>query len=61
MTDLLTAIGLLLVLEGLLYGAFPNVGRKLGELLLTTPENTLRTSGLLCAFAGIVIVWMVRG
>lgn len=60
MTDFATAIGLLLIMEGLIYGAFPQLGRKLGEVLLTTPEEILRTVGLGLAILGLFIVWLVR-
>jgi uncharacterized protein YjeT (DUF2065 family) len=60
-TDLLTAIGLVLILEGLLYGAFPSIGKRLGEMLQTTPEETLRVIGIGSAMAGLIIIWFVRG
>lgn len=61
MSEFLTALGLVLILEGLVYGAFPALGRKLGEFLLTTPEEVLRLIGLGSAGAGLVIIWLVRG
>ena len=60
MTDFLTALGLLLVFEGAIYGAFPHVARQIGQLLLTASDDLLRTAGLCSALLGILIVWLVR-
>lgn len=61
MSELITAIGLVLILEGLVYGAFPAFGKRLGEMLQATPEETLRLAGLSCAIVGFFLVWLVRG
>lgn len=61
MHDLVTALGLVLVIEGVIYGAFPSLGSKIGEMLRTTPEDQIRITGLLSAAIGLVIVWLVRG
>ena len=39
------AIGLVLVLEGLLWAIFPWMATKLLETAATTPENALRAAG----------------
>lgn len=61
MSDFLVAIGLVLVIEGLLYGAFPALAKRLAAEAISTPEQVLRTGGIVAAFAGLVIVWLVRG
>ncbi|MGB7431223.1 MAG: DUF2065 domain-containing protein [Ahrensia sp.] len=61
MNELITAIGLVLILEGLVYGAFPAFGKQVGEMLRTTPEETLRLVGIGCAIVGFILVWAVRG
>lgn len=61
MADFLAAIGLVLVIEGLVYGGFPGLARKLAEEVLATPENVLRIGGLIAIAAGVGIVWLVRG
>lgn len=61
MADFLAAIGLVLVVEGLVYGGFPGLARKLAAEVLATPENVLRIGGLVAIAAGVGIVWMVRG
>jgi uncharacterized protein YjeT (DUF2065 family) len=61
MSDLIVAIGLVLVIEGLLWAAFPRLGVKLLEAAAGTPEQSLRTVGAAAVAAGVVIVWLVRG
>jgi uncharacterized protein YjeT (DUF2065 family) len=61
MHDFLDAIGLVLVLEGVLYGLLPNFARKLAEQVKTVPEPTLRIAGLVSVAVGVGIVWLVRG
>ena len=60
MSDFLVAIGLVLVIEGVLYGGLPNLARRLAAEVLATPEQTLRTGGLVAAAIGVAIVWLVR-
>ncbi|MER8827067.1 DUF2065 domain-containing protein [Mesorhizobium sp. M0938] len=61
MQDFLAAIGLVLVVEGLVYGGFPNLAKKLASEVLTTPENALRIAGLVAIAVGVGLVWLVRG
>lgn len=61
MSDFLAAIGLVLVVEGLVYGGFPALARKLAAEVLATPDNVLRVGGLVAIAAGVGIVWLVRG
>ncbi len=61
MSDLLVAVGLVLVLEGLLWAAAPHLGLKLLATAAQTPEQTLRAGGAAAVVAGIVIVWLIRG
>ena len=61
MSDLLVAIGLVMVIEGLLWAASPRLGIKLLAAAAQTPENTLRTAGDAAMFAGFAIIWLVRG
>ena len=61
MADLVTALGLLLVIEGIVYGAFPALGRRVGEFLRTAPDDVLRMAGLLSAAIGLGVVWFARG
>jgi hypothetical protein len=61
MSDLLVAIGLVMVIEGLLWAAAPELGLKLLEAAAAMPQNALRTAGAVAVAAGLVIVWLVRG
>ncbi len=54
-------MGLVLVVEGLVYGGFPNLARRLATQLLATPEPALRMAGLAAIAAGVGIVWLARG
>jgi uncharacterized protein YjeT (DUF2065 family) len=60
-TDFLAAIGLVLVIEGVVSAAFPNVTRAAMMAAAETPSPKLRVVGLVSAVIGIAIVWFVRG
>jgi uncharacterized protein YjeT (DUF2065 family) len=59
--DFWAAIGLVLVVEGLIYGGFPGLAKRLADEVLAMPENVLRLAGLAAIAIGVGIVWMVRG
>ncbi|MCC6946609.1 MAG: DUF2065 domain-containing protein [Bradyrhizobiaceae bacterium] len=61
MTDFVVAIGLVLVIEGVMFAAFPGIARRAMAAMMETPEASLRTSGVVAAVAGLLIVWLVRG
>ena len=61
MGDFLVAIGLVLVIEGVLYGGFPHLARRLAAEALAMPDEMLRIAGLVAAGLGVLIVWLVRG
>ncbi|PCJ71898.1 MAG: hypothetical protein COA62_04880 [Rhodobiaceae bacterium] len=61
MNDLIVAIGLVLVLEGMLYAVFPGGLKRMMSLAQSLPDETLRRSGLVALALGVVIVWLVRG
>lgn len=61
MTDLLVAIGLVLVLEGLLWALAPGFGRRLLQASADMPEQSLRLGGALAVAAGVLVVWLARG
>ena len=61
MSDFLAAIGLVLVVEGLVYGGFPGLAKKLATEVLGMPENVLRIAGLASIAVGVGVVWLVRG
>ena len=60
MTDFLAAMGLVLVIEGLVYGGFPALAKRLAAQV-STPEQALRIAGLASIAVGVGLVWLVRG
>ena len=54
-------MGLVLVIEGLVYGGFPTLAKRLATEVLSTPEQVLRFAGLAAIAIGVGIVWLVRG
>lgn len=61
MNDLAVALGLVLVLEGLIWALSPATGRRLLALAVATPEATLRQAGWAAVAVGALVVWLVRG
>ena len=61
MWDFLAAIGLVFVIEGLIFAAFPTSAKKAVASVLDTPDGTLRIIGIGSAVIGLIIVWVVRG
>jgi hypothetical protein len=61
MVDLITALGLAIAIEGVLYALFPEGMRKIMVLALSQPPSAIRVTGLGAAVVGVVIVWLVRG
>jgi uncharacterized protein YjeT (DUF2065 family) len=61
MSDFLAAVGLVFVIEGLLFAAFPDAARRAVVAVLNTPDQSLRTIGIVSALFGLALVWLVRG
>ena len=61
MTDLVTALALVLVIEGLMYALLPDHLKRMMVTILSVPASTLRVAGLLAAVVGVGLVWLVRG
>lgn len=61
MTDFLAALGLVFVIEGLIFAAFPEAAKRAMTSVLQTPDVTLRLIGIGSAIVGLVMVWLVRG
>lgn len=60
MTDFLAALGLVFVIEGLLFAALPGHAKRAVMSVLETPDTTLRAIGLGSALVGLVLVWLAR-
>lgn len=61
MADFIAALGLVLVIEGVAFAAFPAATKRAMAILFEAPESQLRTVGVAAAVAGVAIVWFVRG
>jgi uncharacterized protein YjeT (DUF2065 family) len=61
MSDLLVAIGLVMVIEGLLWAVAPQLGLRLLTAAQQTSDQALRTAGAAAVAGGVVLVWLVRG
>ncbi|WP_420392949.1 DUF2065 domain-containing protein [Acuticoccus sp.] len=60
MSDLVSALGLVLAIEGALYALAPGSMRAMVARLLQTPDDAIRTGGLVAAVVGVVLVWVAR-
>ena len=60
MSDLITAIGLLLFIEGLLIALFPSKIKNMLKVIEKTPENKLRISGVFFLIIGFIIIWYIK-
>ena len=58
--ELITAIALILVIEGGLYALFPEGMRKMAMQVDKVSPSSLRSAGLLAATVGVGIVWLMR-
>ncbi|MEZ5844899.1 MAG: DUF2065 domain-containing protein [Hyphomicrobiaceae bacterium] len=61
MSDLAVGIGLVLVIEGLIWAVAPRFGMELLAAAAATPPERLRGAGALAVAVGVGIVWLVRG
>jgi uncharacterized protein len=61
MSEFLVAIGLVLVIEGLVFAGFPAVAKRLATSALESPDMSLRIAGILSAVICLVLIWLVRG
>lgn len=60
-TDLVTAIALIFVIEGLILAISPETPKRLYELLSAMPAERLRGFGLGSVVFGLAVVWLLRG
>jgi uncharacterized protein YjeT (DUF2065 family) len=61
MTDFLAALGLVFVIEGLVFAAFPQAVKHAVAVMTQTPDQGLRWVGILSAVLGLGVLWLVRG
>jgi uncharacterized protein len=58
--DFLTALALILVIEGIVYALAPDTMKRLALRTTRTPAQSLRLGGLAAAVIGVVAVWLLR-
>lgn len=61
MVDFLAALGLVFVIEGLIFAAFPGAAKRAMASVLESPDATLRLVGIGSAVIGLIMVWLARG
>jgi len=61
MKELIVAVGLLFVIEGLLYAIFPTQMKKMLQQMQNISGSNLRTGGLFFALIGFIIIWIIKG
>ena len=57
---LITALGLVLVLEGLVYAIFPRQMKTILKNIIDYSDNTLVWVGISLALFGLILIWLVR-
>lgn len=58
--DLLAAVALLLVLEGLFPFAAPQAMRRMWQQISSLPDKSLRTIGFISMLIGLILLYLVR-
>tara|TARA_Y100000590_G_C15715195_1_gene1011636 strand:+ start:203 stop:388 length:186 start_codon:yes stop_codon:yes gene_type:complete len=60
MKEIVTAIGLLLFIEGMLYALFPSKMKNMLKIIEKMKVNELRIGGLIFALIGFAIIWYFK-
>ena len=60
MKDLITALGLLLFIEGLFFAIFPTRIKNMLKVIEKVPETKLRSMGIFFLILGFLIVWYIK-
>ena len=60
MSDIITALGLLLFIEGLAFAIFPSRIKNMLKMIENIPNNKLRLTGILFLSIGFIIIWYIR-
>jgi len=61
MSDFLVALGLVLMIEGIVFAAVPGPAKRALASIVDSPDQFLRLLGLLSAVLGLLMVWVIRG
>jgi uncharacterized protein YjeT (DUF2065 family) len=60
MKDLISALGLLLFIEGLFFAIFPTRIKNMLKIIEKIPETKLRSTGVFFLILGFLIVWYIK-
>jgi uncharacterized protein YjeT (DUF2065 family) len=60
MKDLISALGLFLFIEGLLFAIFPTRIKNMLKAIEKIPETKLRSTGVFFLILGFSIVWYIK-
>jgi uncharacterized protein YjeT (DUF2065 family) len=61
MSDLVTALALVLVIEGTLWALFPEAMKRAAAHAALLASGPLRLGGLVTVVVGVGLVWLIRG
>lgn len=61
MSDLATALGLVLVIEGAIYALVPEQAQRFMRVASGLAPTLLRRGGIVALAVGFVVVWLARG
>lgn len=61
MSEFLTALALMLAIEGLSFAAFPGAMKRALKDASEMPERILRLLGFVAAVLGVFLVWISKG
>jgi uncharacterized protein len=59
-SDFLVGLGILFVIEGLMFAASPDWMRRAMKSAIATPDNLLRIVGIGSAVVGLILIWAIR-
>ena len=60
MTEFIIAIGLVLLIEGLLCALFPSKIKNMSKLIEAMPKKSLRIIGMVFSIVGFIIIWYIK-
>ncbi len=60
MKEFIIAIGLILLIEGLLCALFPSKIKNMSKMIEAMPANNLRTLGIVFSIIGFIIIWYIK-
>lgn len=61
MNDLVVGIGLVLVIEGMVWALVPHLAQRFLETAAAASESFLRWTSLSMVAVGLFLVWLARG